>query len=112
MDDCGECVFCLDKPKFGGPNTKRQKCVHKQNEASHASGAGGEDAVAAAERESFGLPYNIDRLPVHAFLQMTARQNVRAELKRIGTFGNPPILVSEESDRPRANKKSSYGIYL
>ena len=27
-------------------------------------------------------------------------------------FGNPPILVSEEPDRPRANKKSSYGIYL
>ena len=26
MEDCGECVFCQDKPKFGGPNVKKQKC--------------------------------------------------------------------------------------
>ncbi|KAK7886679.1 hypothetical protein WMY93_026300 [Mugilogobius chulae] len=29
-DDCGECINCLDKPKFGGPNTKRQCCVYKR----------------------------------------------------------------------------------
>ncbi|KAJ8273198.1 hypothetical protein GJAV_G00098840 [Gymnothorax javanicus] len=29
-DDCGECINCLDKPKFGGPNTKRQCCVHRR----------------------------------------------------------------------------------
>ena len=26
LDDCGQCDYCLDKPKFGGPNTKRRKC--------------------------------------------------------------------------------------
>jgi hypothetical protein len=30
MDDCGVCVYCLDKPKNGGPGTKRQKCELKQ----------------------------------------------------------------------------------
>ncbi|XP_035285794.1 histone-lysine N-methyltransferase 2A-like isoform X1 [Anguilla anguilla] len=29
-EDCGECIHCLDKPKFGGPNTKRQCCVYKK----------------------------------------------------------------------------------
>ncbi|KAI5099135.1 histone-lysine N-methyltransferase 2B isoform X1 [Silurus meridionalis] len=29
-EDCGKCVNCLDKPKFGGPNTKRQCCVYKR----------------------------------------------------------------------------------
>ncbi|KAM6967509.1 LOW QUALITY PROTEIN: histone-lysine N-methyltransferase 2B [Aplochiton taeniatus] len=29
-DDCGKCMNCLDKPKFGGPNTKRQCCVFKR----------------------------------------------------------------------------------
>ncbi|XP_052345898.1 histone-lysine N-methyltransferase 2A-like isoform X1 [Oncorhynchus keta] len=29
-EDCGECMNCLDKPKFGGPNTKRQCCVYKR----------------------------------------------------------------------------------
>ncbi|KAL0985003.1 hypothetical protein UPYG_G00151720 [Umbra pygmaea] len=28
--DCGECMNCLDKPKFGGPNTKRQCCIFKR----------------------------------------------------------------------------------
>ena len=27
--DCGECVNCLDKPKFGGPGTKKQACKLK-----------------------------------------------------------------------------------
>ena len=25
-EDCGECDLCLDKPKFGGPGTKKQRC--------------------------------------------------------------------------------------
>ncbi|XP_029958017.1 histone-lysine N-methyltransferase 2B isoform X2 [Salarias fasciatus] len=29
-EDCGRCINCLDKPKFGGPNTKRQCCVYKR----------------------------------------------------------------------------------
>ena len=24
--DCGQCTNCLDKPKFGGPGTKKQAC--------------------------------------------------------------------------------------
>jgi hypothetical protein len=26
MPDCGECVFCKDKPRFGGPGKKKQRC--------------------------------------------------------------------------------------
>ncbi|XP_031595415.1 histone-lysine N-methyltransferase 2B isoform X2 [Oreochromis aureus] len=29
-EDCAKCVNCLDKPKFGGPNTKRQCCIYKK----------------------------------------------------------------------------------
>nr|XP_046273400.1 histone-lysine N-methyltransferase 2B isoform X2 [Scatophagus argus] len=31
-EDCAKCINCLDKPKFGGPNTKRQCCVFKKCE--------------------------------------------------------------------------------
>jgi len=27
IEDCGECVNCKDKTKFGGPNKKKQKCM-------------------------------------------------------------------------------------
>ena len=26
-EDCGSCVFCKDKPKFGGPGVKKQACM-------------------------------------------------------------------------------------
>jgi len=29
-EDCGECNYCRDKPKFGGPNTLKKKCVQKK----------------------------------------------------------------------------------
>ena len=28
--DCGQCVYCLDKPRRGGAGTKRQKCLMKR----------------------------------------------------------------------------------
>ncbi|XP_038668949.1 uncharacterized protein LOC119974252 [Scyliorhinus canicula] len=30
LSDCGKCVNCLDKPKFGGRNTKKQCCVWRK----------------------------------------------------------------------------------
>jgi len=28
--DCGQCVYCLDKPKFGGPNRKKCACLNRR----------------------------------------------------------------------------------
>ena len=28
--DCGKCKMCLDKPKYGGPGEKRQRCLQRQ----------------------------------------------------------------------------------
>ena len=33
--DCDECVYCRDKPRLGGPGTKRQKCVLKRSPTAH-----------------------------------------------------------------------------
>ena len=30
-DDCGECTNCRDKPKFGGPGTKRKGCLVRRD---------------------------------------------------------------------------------
>uniref|UniRef100_T1K740 Nuclear receptor domain-containing protein n=2 Tax=Tetranychus urticae TaxID=32264 RepID=T1K740_TETUR len=29
-EDCGKCHYCLDKPKFGGGNTLKKKCIAKR----------------------------------------------------------------------------------
>ena len=28
--DCGMCIYCLDKPKFGGPNRRKNACIHRK----------------------------------------------------------------------------------
>jgi len=28
-EDCGQCINCLDRPKFGGPFIRKQRCVNK-----------------------------------------------------------------------------------
>lgn len=28
--DCGRCLYCLDKPKFGGQDVKKQKCLKRR----------------------------------------------------------------------------------
>ena len=30
IEDCGRCNYCLDKPKFGGPNTLKKKCINRR----------------------------------------------------------------------------------
>ena len=29
-DNCGTCTNCLDKPRYGGPNTRRKSCLHRK----------------------------------------------------------------------------------
>lgn len=30
QDDCGDCKFCIDMPKFGGPGRKKKRCIRRQ----------------------------------------------------------------------------------
>jgi hypothetical protein len=29
-DDCGKCMYCRDKPKYGGPNTLKKRCIKRR----------------------------------------------------------------------------------
>ena len=37
--ECGKCVNCLDKPRFGGPGTRRRACIGDSDELPSASDA-------------------------------------------------------------------------
>ena len=56
-EDCGECLNCLDKPKFGGANQRKQACVKRTctnpqpNPEYYASLPGAAAAAAAAAAE-------------------------------------------------------------
>ena len=33
MFQCGQCPYCADKPKFGGPGRKKQRCAKRKCES-------------------------------------------------------------------------------
>ena len=35
VPDCGQCIFCRDKPAFGGPNRLRKRCTARVYVESH-----------------------------------------------------------------------------
>ena len=47
-DDCGKCINCLDKPKYGGPGCRKQSCMFKRCNSPRAAPQAGEAAEAAA----------------------------------------------------------------
>lgn len=49
-EDCGKCVFCKDKPKFGGPGKKKQRC--KERICSNFQHRTGDKVRVSRERES------------------------------------------------------------
>jgi len=60
--DCRKCRYCLDKPRFGGDNTLRQKCIKRRCQNAHkelrditnnnARAEEAEEAVEAEEAEA------------------------------------------------------------
>ena len=65
VKDCDECKFCKDKPKNGGANTMRQRCIAKQEvlrklQAEEAGATlvaiGGEAAAASAPSSATYMP--------------------------------------------------------
>ena len=28
--NCGQCTFCIDMPRFGGPGLKKKACIHRK----------------------------------------------------------------------------------
>jgi len=62
-DDCGDCHFCKDKPKFGGSNSMKQKCLLKKCQAGvksstiqvHASESAA-DSIAVDVFNTFSCP--------------------------------------------------------
>lgn len=56
VEDCGRCNYCLDKPKFGGANTLKKKCVNRRcNNNSlgtgNLSGSGGSGQSSSGDKK-------------------------------------------------------------
>jgi len=75
-DDCGTCIYCLDKPKFGGPNKKRQACVLRGKNSSAASSSHKRQALP---------PRNHASKPAHGRPELPPLRN--SDATRITLFG-------------------------
>ncbi|KAM9512950.1 histone-lysine N-methyltransferase 2A-like isoform 1-T1 [Salvelinus alpinus] len=80
-EDCGECMNCLDKPKFGGPNTKRQCCIYKRCDQI-------EDRK--ARRLSCKIPRGPGKRPRHS-LSVVQSSNEEVDGMEVGDSQSPSV---------------------
>ena len=119
-DDCGVCVYCLDKPKFGGPNKKRCACVKRKcvNMTSSRSSLVPEAASVTledvpvdvvghaldnvnnqdAEKEPHPLISISIPMPVISEEPMAIIENVTLKRKRVDTGPPQPLSVGVDND--------------
>jgi len=63
-EDCGKCLNCLDKPKFGGQGIRKQSCLSRKclnaapNGAAHSNAAAASHSATKIRPESDMLPMN------------------------------------------------------
>ncbi|KAG8469059.1 hypothetical protein KFE25_007577 [Diacronema lutheri] len=98
--DCGLCVNCVDKPKFGGPGIKKQaciarKCLNMQAREESAEG-GGDDAAQARKRPKPAQP------PTAAPGSAAAGDGERAQADAVGAAKAPRSHSDENNSESNA----------
>ena len=90
--DCGECINCLDKPKFGGPGTRRHACVVRVCERVKAStvpgsGGGGGGGNEAAEEDEEEVRLEKSKAAEATLAAVEAKQLAAAEESGVAEEG-------------------------
>ena len=83
VPDCGRCLECLDKPKFGGPGRRKKMCLVRAEAAKLAAEAGDGDLPAPAPSTGRKATQRPAAAPGSAPLE-------RARPAPIGAVGLPP----------------------
>ncbi|XP_072571296.1 methyl-CpG-binding domain protein 1b isoform X2 [Paramormyrops kingsleyae] len=102
--DCGTCDFCIDKPKFGGSNKKRQKCRLRQ-----------------CQRQAMRhlLPFQMDGLefpPAEGWSELGRRRTYykyppcTSGMEKSSVFLEEPRGTDEEEDSDEAFRLECYGL--
>ncbi|EGW03702.1 Histone-lysine N-methyltransferase MLL4 [Cricetulus griseus] len=116
VQDCGSCVNCLDKPKFGGPNTKKQCCVYRKC-----------DKIEARKMERLAkkgrtivktlLPWDSDESPEASPGPPGPRRGAGAGGPREEVGANPcteeqdSLLLQRKSARRCVKQRPSYDVF-
>ena len=105
-DDCGHCVMCLDKPKFGGPGIKRKGCLAKRTSALMRPPAAGlmESAVRARVLQKLHQLYTPPETTTTA-ATTTAPAPVKAEPREVEVAAVAPVTAAAAKRAKKARAK-------
>uniref|UniRef100_A0A3B3XQE2 [histone H3]-lysine(4) N-methyltransferase n=1 Tax=Poecilia mexicana TaxID=48701 RepID=A0A3B3XQE2_9TELE len=116
-DDCGDCINCLDKPKFGGPNTKKQCCIYRKcdrivkakihrtlkplklrsrlysGSASSSDVNGGEESTALGIRKQ-----SLRKIKPRSYSRLLKSESEEEEEETENKAGNPNAAASSRQD--------------
>ncbi|XP_058488302.1 methyl-CpG-binding domain protein 1b isoform X3 [Solea solea] len=98
--DCGTCDFCVDKPKFGGSNKKRQKCRLRQCQRQAMMSWSSEPASNSEHNELVTRNHQSPTQPMN-----NARLGQRNGLDRVPHIGNHK---TDQQDQERCDAERSH----
>jgi hypothetical protein len=91
-NDCGACVTCQDKPRFGGPGVKRKGCLNRKGgKAPRPSGSASVVGIVPLAQRAPGMPTRAE-----APMEVEAAAEVEASKRR--------AVAAEEAARAQAEK--------
>lgn len=104
-DDCGKCQYCVDKPKFGGPGRKKQRCSLRvcSNFVSHRAQkpSGGCLNPSVLQVAAPGVK-NSTHTPEAAMLASTGAQIAAASVHALATPTRPVKEIKQSAITPSA----------
>uniref|UniRef100_A0A3B3VJD6 [histone H3]-lysine(4) N-methyltransferase n=1 Tax=Poecilia latipinna TaxID=48699 RepID=A0A3B3VJD6_9TELE len=116
-DDCGDCINCLDKPKFGGPNTKKQCCIYRKcdrivkakihrtlkplklRSRLYSGSASGSDVNGGEESTALGIrKQSLRKIKPRSYSRLLKSESEEEEEETENKAGNPNAAASSRQD--------------
>ncbi|ROL48399.1 Methyl-CpG-binding domain protein 1 [Anabarilius grahami] len=107
-EDCGKCDFCMDKPKYGGSNKKRQKCRLRQ--CKFQSKLHSQTAKARGRRKwNYSFKEEDDDMFIEAVLEDDEPSNIEEDPVVLGNEGS--VMASNEMYSNTSGLSAHQGLY-
>lgn len=126
VDDCGECKYCLDRPRFGGERKSKKKCLNrpvctvrgssaKASKTTPTTQRGTSKSVASASKSEYkppGIRIGMEVMKYFADEDGRSKRYFEGTLRRTPTPSSPHyLIVYSDGDKEEISEDDFWAAY-